>query len=177
MSPVDLRRVAAATTLLVAFSASACSDSTSPEVTDVGAVSGSYTLTVLRFDPQGTLPDQDILAALGADNVQLTLTSARAAQAAYRDPETQLFVTIQGSFRPTAEGIRVEWASNSQYRQLLLSRTMNFTFNAAAGTLVFDGEAPDGVSRARLQVLVPAFQGEQLLDPTPGRLRVTFTRS
>ena len=132
-------------------------------------------LTVLRFDPQGTLPEQNILAALETDEIQLTLTLDREAQIVYRDPDTQLIVTIPGSFRPLAEGIRLEWASNSQYRQLFLSRTMEYSFNPASGTLVFDADAPDGVSRARLLELVPAFQGEQLLDPTPGALTVTFT--
>jgi hypothetical protein len=177
MTKTNRWKATAAAAILLALPIFACSDSSSPDVTDVDAVVGTYSLTVLRFDPQGTLPDQDILAVLEPDDVQLTLTSSRAAQLVYRDPATQLIVTIQGTFRATAEGIRLEWASNSQYRDLLLSRIMNFTFNAVAQTLVFDGEAPDGVSRARLQTLVQAFQGEQLLDPTPGRLRVTFTRS
>lgn len=170
-------KVKAAAALLAILPLVACSDSTSTDVTDLDAVAGDYSLTVLRFDPQGSLTDQNILAALGVEEVQLTLTLDREAQIVYRDPGTQLIVTIPGSFRPTAEGIRMVLASNSQYRQLLLSRTMEYSFNAAAGTLVFDGEAPDGVSRARLQALVPAFQGEQLLDPTPGVLRVTFTPS
>ena len=167
----------AATAFVAALTLIACSDSTSSDTTDLDALAGDYSLTVLRFDPQGTLSEQNILAALAVDEIQLTLTMDREAQIVYRDPATQLIVTIPGSFRPTAEGIRLAWASNSQYRQLLLSRTMEYTFNDATGTLVFDGEAPDGVSRARLLELVPAFQGEQLLDPTPGVLTVTFTGS
>lgn len=166
----------AATAFLAALTLVACSDSTSSDTTDLDALAGDYSLTVLRFDPQGSLPEQNILAALEMEEIQLTLTLDREAQIVYRDPGTQLIVTIPGSFRPTAEGIRMEWASSSQYRQLLLSRTMGYAFNDATGTLVFDGEAPDGVSRDRLLELVPAFQGEQLLDPTPGVLRVTFTR-
>jgi len=165
----------AATAFLAVLPLTACSDSTSSDKMDLDALAGDYSLTVLRFDPQGTLPEQNILAALETDEIQLTLTLDREAQIVYRDPDTQLIVTIPGSFRPLAEGIRLEWASNSQYRQLLLSRTMEYSFNPASGTLVFDAEAPDGVSRARLLELVPAFQGEQLLDPTPGALTVTFT--
>lgn len=168
----------AAVLLLTALPLAACSDSTSPDGGEIEAVVGTYSLTTLRFDPQGTLPDQDIRATLGTTaNTQLILTSDRNAQVVYRDPITQLFVTIQGTFRTTGDGVRIEWASNAQYRQLLLSRTMTYTFNGVAGTLTFDADAPDGVQRARLQALVPAFQGEQLLDPTPGRLQVTFTRS
>lgn len=152
-----------------------CSSSTDEGGVDISTVVGTYVLTTLRFDPQGSLPDVDILPTLSEANTQLILTSDRAAQVVYRDPATQLVVTIGGSFRTTANGVRLEFAANSQYRQLLLSRRMDFTLGGAS--LFFDGEAPDGVSRARLQALVPAFQGEQLLDPTPGRLRVTFTRS
>lgn len=170
-----MRRGAMALTLALAVFPAACSDSSSPEG-DVDAVVGTYALTTLRFDPQGTLPDQDIRAALGNAGTQLILTSDRSAQVVYRDPVSQLFVTVQGSFRISTQGVRIEWASNSQYRQLLLSRTMDYAFNPSAGTLTFDADAPDGALRARLQALVPAFQGEQLLDPTPGRLQVTFTR-
>lgn len=155
----------------------ACSDSTGPDDSAVEAVVGTYTLTALNFDPQGVLPDQDILSALGVNNAQLILTLNRSAQVAYRDPISDLFVTILGSFQTTAEGVRLQWNADSAYRDFLLSRGMDFVFNAGTGTLTFDGTAPDGVSRARLQTLVPEFQEEQLLDPTPGRLRITFTRS
>jgi len=162
---------------LVLAPLAACSDSTSPDESEVEAVAGTYALTTLRFDPQGVLPDQNLLAALGTDNAQLILTINRAAQVVYRDPLSQLFVTIPGDFQRTADGVRLQWNQDSAYREFFLSRSMDFTFDVGPGTFRFDGEAPDGVSRARLQALVPEFQGEQLLDPTPGRLRVTFTKS
>jgi hypothetical protein len=155
----------------------ACSDSTAPDDSAIEAVVGTYTLTQLNFDPQGVLPDKDILAALGVNNAQLILTLNRSAQVVYRDPISQLFVTIPGSFQTTADGVRLQWDANSAYREFFLSQSMDFVHNAASGTLTFDGTAPDGVSRARLQTLIPEFQEEQLLDPTPGRLRITFTRS
>jgi hypothetical protein len=163
--------------LLLILPLAACSDSTSPDESAVEAVAGTYTLTALNFDPQGVLPDQDILAALGVNNAQLILTLNRSAQVVYRDPISQLFVTIPGSFQTTAEGVRLQWDANSAYRDFLLSQRMDFVFNAGTGTLTFDANAPDGVSRARLQTLIPEFQEEQLLDPTPGRLRITFTQS
>ncbi len=155
----------------------ACSDSTAPDDSAIEEVVGTYTLTALNFDPQGVLPDQDILAALGVNNAQLILTLNRSAQVVYRDPISDLFVTIPGSFQTTAEGVRLQWDADSAYRDFLLSQRMDFVFDAGTGTLTFDANAPDGVSRARLQTLVPEFQEEQLLDPTPGRLRITFTRS
>jgi hypothetical protein len=69
----------------------------------------------------------------------------------------------------------LDFASNATYGQLLFSRRMDFTLSGTS--LLFDDAAPDGVTRARLIELVPAFGNEQLLDPTPGDLRVTFARS
>lgn len=153
----------------------ACDDSPSePEGIDITLVAGTYDLSMLRFDPQGSLPDTDILPVLGQDNVQLILATNRTAQVVYQDPITSLFTTLEGSFRTTESGARIEFQSNAPYRQLLLSRRMEFTLNGT--TLSFDAAAPDGVSRARLLELVPAFEGEQLLDPVPGTLRVSFTR-
>lgn len=152
----------------------ACGEDSTPTGIDLSLVVGSYDLTALRFDPQGSLPETDILSVLGQDNVQLILTSARSAQVVYQDPLSGLFTTIAGSFRTTETGVRLEFAQNAPYRQLLLSRRIDLTLTGT--TLSFDAEAPDGVSRARLIELVPAFEGEQLLDPTPGRLVVTFTR-
>jgi hypothetical protein len=160
---------------LVLLSAAACGDSGSDPVgIDLELVVGSYDLAALRFDPQGSLSEVDILPVLGQDNVQLILTSSRTAQVVYQDPISGLFTTIPGSFRTTEAGIRLEFAQNATYQQLLLSRRMDLVLTGT--TLALDGAAPDGVSRARLLELVPAFEGEQLLDPTPGALVVSFTR-
>lgn len=148
---------------------------TEPPGIDLSLVVGTYNLTQLTFDPQGSLPLTDVLPTLGQNNVQLILTQSRTAQVIFQDPITSLFTTLPGTFRTTAEGMRLDFASNATYGQLLFSRRMEFTLSGT--TLVFDAAAPDGVSRARLLQLVPAFEGEQLLDPTPGTLRVRFARS
>lgn len=153
-----------------------CSDDTptAPGL-DLSLVVGTYDLARLAFDPQGSLALTEVLPTLGQDNVQLILTQSRTAQVIYQDPITSLFTTLSGTFITTEDGIRLDFASNAPYRQLLLSRRMEYTLSGTS--LVFDAEAPDGVSRARLLELVPAFEGEQLLDPTPGVLKVTFARS
>jgi hypothetical protein len=153
-----------------------CGDSTGPDGIDIDIVVGTYSLTTLRFDPQGSLPDIDVLPALATSGTQLILTSNGAMQIVHQDPTTGLFVTIQGTFKTSPDGVRLDFAENSQYAEMLLTRRMAFTHNAAAGTLVFDDDT-DGVSRTRLIALVPALATEQLLDPTPGRLRLTFTRA
>lgn len=163
-----------ALTALVGVAAAACGSDEEPTGLDLDLVVGTYDLTTLRFDPQGSLPDTNILPTLGQDNVQLILTSSRTLQIVYQDPISNLFTTISGTFRTTDTGARLEFASNSEYRSLLLSRRMDFTLTGT--TLSFDAAAPDGVNRDRLIELVPAFEGEQLLEPVPGQLRVTFTR-
>jgi hypothetical protein len=161
--------------LLAGLAIAACNSTTEPTV-ETSLVVGTYAMTTLRFDPTGSLPEVNVLPALG-EAPQLNLTAAGQAQIVFRDPVTTLVVTVNGTFRTTATGVRIEFPSESAYRQLLLSRRMDFNFSATAGTLTFAGDAPDGVQRARLIALVPAFAGEQLLDPTPGTLRVTFTRN
>lgn len=165
----------AALLLPVALVIGACGESTTEPRLEISAVAGTYTMTALRFDPQGSLPESNILPVLG-DPPTLTLTSAGQAQVVMRDPVTTLVVTIQGTFQTTPTGVRVDFASQSAFRQLLLSARMEFAFSEQAGTLSFAANAPDGVSRARLVELVPALATEQLLDPTPGALTVTFTR-
>jgi hypothetical protein len=154
----------------------ACGDGPSEPGIEIALVTGQYTLTTLSFDPQGSLPDTNILPAIGTAPT-LTLTADRNAQVVYRDPATNLFVTVNGTFRTTPFGVRLDFEAGSGYRQLLLSRRMDLDFNQNTGTLSFTGTAPDGVQRARLIALVPGFADEQLLDPVPGTLRVVFTRT
>jgi hypothetical protein len=176
MSPIRSPGGRAITLLLpLLLVPAACKSTTEPRL-DTSLVVGTYTMTTLRFDPQGSLPDVDVLATLG-ETPQLSLTAAGQAQITFRDPVSTLVVVINGTYRTTATGVRLEFPSQSAYRDLLLSQRMDLTLSEAAGTLTFNANAPDGVQRARLIVLVPAFENEQLLDPVPGTLRVTFTRT
>lgn len=159
--------------ILVALAGACGDDGPSGPTLDINLVAGTYNLTVLTFDPQGILPQNDIRATLGTAP-QLILNTSGAAQIVYQDPATNLFTTIAATYRTTADGIRLDFASNSPYASLLLSRRMDFTFSSSPKTLTFEGEAPDGVSRARLIQLVPQLANEQLLDPVPGVLRVIF---
>jgi hypothetical protein len=148
-----------------------------PSVTglDMEDLVGTYSLTKLSFDPQGALPEVDILAALGTAP-ELIVTANNQAQIVYQDPITMLFTTIAATTKATKTALRLNFAGNSAYADLLLSRTMDLTFSEAVGALSFDDESPDGVRRQKLTRLIPEWVGEQLFDPVPGRLRVTFLR-
>ncbi len=146
---------------------------------DVAEVTGTWALTQLAFDPQGVLPETDILTRLG-NAPQLIVTPAKVAQLVFQDPVTHLYTTAQGSIRTTPTGMRVDFDKGAAYGSLLLSRQMSFelllSFDRNIPVLVFSGNPPDGVSRQRLVGLVQDWQDEQLLDPVPGTLRVMFTR-
>jgi hypothetical protein len=146
---------------------------------DVAEVTGTWALTQLAFDPQGVLPETDILTLLGTAP-QLIVTPARVAQLVFQDPVTQLYTTAKGTIRTTPTGMRVDFDEGAGYGSLLLSRQMTFelqySFDQSIPVLVFTGSPPDGVSRQRLVGIVQDWQQEQLLDPVPGTLRVMFTR-
>lgn len=168
--------VLAAALILAATGLTACgNDGPTGPVLDVALVAGTYNMTVLAFDPQGVLPEVDVLAGLGT-SPQLIISATGTTQIVYQDPTTSLFTTIAGSFKTTADGIRLDFASNSNFGSLLLSRRMDFLFTNSPKRLTFDAAAPDGANRLRLIQLAPAFANEQLLDPVPGTLRVTFSQ-
>jgi len=146
---------------------------------DVAEVTGTWALTQLAFDPQGVLPETDILTRLGT-SPQLIVTPAKVAQLVFQDPITHLFTTANGKVVTTPTGMRIDFDKGTAYATLLLSRQMTFelqySFDRSIPVLVFNGNPPDGVSRQRLVGIVPDWQQEQLLDPVPGTLRVMFTR-
>lgn len=137
-------------------------------------LAGTYALTELRFDPRGVLPEVDLLPRVSGAP-RLVLAPGGEAQLVFEDPATGLVTTVTGAYSTPDQGARIDFGSDTGFRQILLSRRMLFTF-AAPGTLTFQGEAPDSVQRERLVTLVPEWAEEQLLDPVPGRLTVVFTR-
>ncbi len=139
-------------------------------------VAGNYLMTELRFDPRGSLPEVDLLPALGAgDAPRLTLVADGRAQLILQDPASGLLATANGSYSTPGNAVRLAFETGGAFEAVLLSRRMTFEL-ADAGRLEFRAEAPDGVARQRLIELVPDWADEQLLDPVPGSLKVVFTR-
>jgi hypothetical protein len=165
-----------AVAILLLGGLSACEDAPTEPILEVEAVSGIYSMTVLRFDPDGSLPENNLLPPT-VNAAQLNLTAAGQAQVVWVNPATGLVVTVSGTYETTTSGVRIQFAEGAPYAQLLLSREMSFTYSGDAEVLTFDGASPDGVNRARLFELAPTLASEQLHDPTPGRLRITFTRN
>lgn len=157
------------------FMAGCGDDSSSVTGLQLETVVGTYSLTELFFDPQGALPETDILDALGAAP-ELRVTANKQAQIVYQDPVSGFFTTISATAKTTKTVLRLTFAGTSVYADLLLSRTMDFSFSEATGTLSFDDDSTTGVRRQKLIRLIPALESEQLFDPVPGRLRVTFQR-
>jgi hypothetical protein len=159
--------------LVAALLAGCGGDAAGPSRTDLA---GTYFVTTLSFDPQGVLPEVDILARLADEAPRLILAPGGAAQLVFEDPATGLINIANGTYSTPQGGVRIDFGTAPAYRNVLLSRRMTFTEDAG-GTLRFQGTAPDGVSRQRLVQLVPELAGEQLLDPVPGQLTVIFTLS
>lgn len=139
-------------------------------------VRGNYTLAEMSFDPQGTLPNMDLLARVTTTIPRLVLVSDGRAQLIFEDPSTGLVSTADASYSITRDGgVRVDFGDNSSLqRGTFLSRRMTFTYDEAARALTFAGTSPDGVDRQRLLALVPEWSQEQLFDPVPGTLRVVY---
>jgi hypothetical protein len=121
------------------------------------------------------LPEVQLLGRLAGDTPRLILAPAGEAQLVFQDPATGLFTVADGTYSTPQEGVRLDFGATTSYRSVLLSQRMTFV-DSGTGVLSFVGSPPDGVDRDRLVQLVPEYADEQLLDPVPGVLVVTFTR-
>lgn len=167
-----IRRSTAALLAMTLAFAACDDDGTEPEGLEV---SGTYNLTALSFDPQGSLAEVDLLARLEGGAPRLILTTNGIAQLVFEDPETSLVTTVTGSYTTPAGNVRVDFGTDVAAESILLPTEMTFTYDEVAGTLTIDGAATGGVDRLQLLVLVPEWQEEKLLDPVPGDLLVEFT--
>lgn len=162
---------------LVVAMAACESDSTGPAL-GRSEVAGTYELTTLAFDPQGSLAEVTLHDQFGGVlEPQLVLSANGDVQLFYTDPVTGLGRTVDGTFTTTSTGVRITFDQNSTFGELFFPRTLQLGFNASAGTLEFTGSAGTSVARGRLVDLVPALEDEQLLDPVPGTLRIVFTEA
>lgn len=172
---MKLRRAIALTAVTAVLAA--CGDDSPTEPTLTRAeVSGTYDLTVLSFDPQGSLPAVNLRERLVLQNPTLQLTSGGVAQLSYRDPQTNLLVTANGTYTTTTEFVRVDFGQSGEHRALLLSREMTFSFQTAGQTTLNFESDDAAVPRDRLLELAPEFAEEQLFDPVPGTLEATFRK-
>jgi hypothetical protein len=174
---VEVKRILFA--VMAAAALSACGDSSDPiQVVDVD-VRGTYDLTALKFDPQGSLPEVDLKSRITGTIPRLTLASNGLAQLVFVDPETGLVTLSNATYSVTAAGaVKLDFGTaNTLYTKTLLSRNMTFSYTSATRTLTFAGTSPDGVSRTRLIQLAPEWKDEQLFDPVPGTLTVIFQAS
>jgi hypothetical protein len=162
------------------FALAACGDTSDPiQVVDVD-VRGTYDLTALKFDPQGVLGEVDLKARLTASIPRLVLAANGQAQLAFTGPETGLITVSNATYTVNNLGttVRIDFGTaNTLYTNTFLSKTMTFTYSSSTKSLSFAATSPDGVSRARLVQLVPEWSDEQLLDPVPGVLTITFAQS
>lgn len=157
--------------------ATACSDDDGPfePGIDRDLVVGIYDITTLTFDPNGSLPEEDIAERLDpAIRPQLVIARDRSFQIAFIDPVTSRIETVEGEYSTLRDGIRMEFDSDEGARLLILPRRLELDFHEELGTLSFAGAVD--VPLNRLRELVPEYQGEQLPNQVRGALEVVFTR-
>lgn len=169
-----MRTTAAAALMTVGVAA--CGDDGPTEPVFARAeLGGSYALQAFSFDPTGSLPRVDILARLGAAQTPVLVVSptSNLFQLQLRDPDTGFITTLSGTYRPTVEGLVLNFQSDADAGMLLLPRRAEFTFDAATRTLLF-ADADASVLRTRLVELVPEFENEQLPATVIGSLELRF---
>ena len=161
--------------LLAAALLAGCDDDSDPIAPDLD-VRGNYSLTTLTFDPQGSLPAVDLRARITGSVPRLVLVTGGRAQLVFEDPSTGLVTTAEASYAITSAGdVSVTFdEASAMYRGSFLSRRMTFAYDSAQHALTFTGASPDGIDRQRLIAAVPEWAQEQLFDPVPGTLQVTY---
>ncbi len=160
--------------LLAAALLGAC-EGNDPIVPDLD-VRGTYTLMELSFDPQGSLPNVDLLVRLATSIPRLVMANNGRAQLVFEDPATGLVTTAAATYAITRSGeVTVDFGeSSSLQRATFLSKRMTFDYDEAGRSLTFAGTSPDGVDRQRLLAVVPEWSDEQLFNPVPGTLRAVY---
>ncbi len=170
------RLTRSAAVVLLMGGVAACGDDgpTGPQAITLDEVQGLYELERLSFDPQGAVDSVNVLAAMEAEGTTPTLNIDRQGgfQIFFRDPATGSTVQLAGTVTTTAEVVVLEFPTAQQASQFVLPQILELTWMSGEERLTFTGNAQ--ISRVRLIELFPALGDEQLFDPTPGELRVTF---
>ncbi len=153
--------------------ATACGDSGPTGLKIEPDMVGIYSLTALRFDPQGSAPEANVLPLIESTQPQLVISQTGVFQIAFVDPSTHLIRTATGNVTRTAAGLRLVFGNKDAANELLLPERLELDWDAEAMTLTHTGIAE--IPRARLLELFPTlYADEQLFDPTPGTLTVAF---
>lgn len=140
-------------------------------------VAGQYEMTELSFDPQGSLPEMDLLARLdNSDLPDLRLYSTQdSVQLVFIDPEDDVALRIvPGTYELGDEDVTIELQSSLDASRLLLPAALRYGFDASSETLSFTGTIQ--ADTTRLFALVPEWSGEPVTNPLPGILSVRFAR-
>lgn len=164
---------------MAALALGACGDDdpirNDPDLTRAD-VAGQYEMTALTFDPQGSLPQMDLLARLDSANLPdlIVASNEDSLQLVFRDPDGGLVRIVPGAYALNDDGLVATLANSSDPARLLLPRVLGYAFTEADGTLSFTGQVSADTSR--LFVIVPEWSGEPVTSPLPGTLHVEWTR-
>lgn len=172
-----MKRISAlAATLVMAPVLAGCGGDSGPLAPERPDVTGTYTLTQLWFDPQGSLPDINLMERMEGPLPKLVLVANGQAQLVSTDPATGLVVVANATYSFTPAN-RVQFtfdAGSTLHSQTFLTNAMQFTFAQPPKTLLYDQTVTGGISRDALRRLVPEWESEQLFDPVPGDITIVY---
>lgn len=166
--------------LVVVLFAGACGDGDGPTgpPLDFEELQGLYAVLTLTFDPQGSAPAADVLAALEAAGQSPLLNIGRTGdfQLFFRDPVSGNVRNVGGEVEGAGDQVELVFTTQADADLFLFPRRLTLTHDDQAETLTFSGQA--NVSRMRLLQLFPElYAEEQLFDPTPGTLTAGFEKT
>ena len=138
-------------------------------------VAGEYELVTLSFDPVGSLPAANLLQRIDFAEVPSLIVAANedSLQLVFRI-NGELLRIVPGGYDLDDEGLTAELSTAVTPAEILMPRTIDYTFDEDDETLHFQGSM--AADTARLFELVPEWSGEPVTDPLPGILTVTFDR-
>lgn len=177
--PGTISKTLGAAALVVMLAACGDDGPTAPPVIDLQEVQGLYEVLTITFDPQGSAPAADVLAALEEGGVSPTLNIGRTGnfQLFYRDPVEGDIRTLAGTVSPRSDGLDLVFETQAEADQFLFPSRLVLDYDAESETLSFSGSTD--VNRVRLQELFPELYGEEPWTSAtiPGILTVGFQRT
>lgn len=177
--PGIISKTLGAAALVVMLTACGDDGPTAPPVLDLQEVQGLYETLTITFDPQGSAPAGDVLAALeeSGQSPTLNIGSTGNFQLFYRDPVTGDVDQAEGTVTARSDGLDLVFASQAEADQFVFPLQLPLDYDAESESLSFSGST--SASTERLMELFPELYADEPWTSAtiPGTLTVGFQRT
>ncbi len=159
----------------------ACGDDgpTGPPLLELQDIQGLYETLTITFDPQGSAPAADVLAALEASGVspELNIGSTGNFQIFFRDPVTGDVDQANGTVTTRTDGVDLIFESQAQADLFVFPIQLPLDYDADSETMSFSGSTNANTERL-LELFPELYADEPWTSATiPGTLTVGFQRT